>query len=131
MFVQLTLPQSDGQTERANRTLEDMLRHFVSPSQDDWDLRLPCCDFAINNAWNQSTDSTPFSLNFGEHPRSPINVDVVCKLLIHLLAGSRMLLAKHVIPCCMLSRECERIMTQSIGLSLLKLASSHTCPQKA
>ena len=73
-------PQSDGQTERTNRMLEDMLRHFVSPSQDDWDVRLPCCEFAINNAWNQSTGSTPFFLNFGETPRSPVNVDVVCKL---------------------------------------------------
>ena len=35
-------PQSDGQTERANRTLEDMLRHFVRPAQDDWDIKLPC-----------------------------------------------------------------------------------------
>ena len=43
-------------------------------------MRLPCCEFAINNAWNQSTGSTPFFLNSGEHPRSPINVDVVCKL---------------------------------------------------
>ena len=40
-------PQSDGQTERTNRTLEDMLRHFVRPSQDDCDIRLPCCEFAI------------------------------------------------------------------------------------
>ncbi len=45
-------PQTDGQTERTNRTLEDMLRHVVSPSHNDWDLRLPCCEFAINNAWN-------------------------------------------------------------------------------
>jgi transposase InsO family protein len=30
-------PQSDGQTERVNRVLEDMLRHFVGPLQDDWD----------------------------------------------------------------------------------------------
>ncbi len=73
-------PQSDGQTERTNRTLEDMLRHFVSPSYDDWDLRLPCCEFAINNAWNQPTGNTPFFLNPGEHPRSPINVNKVCKL---------------------------------------------------
>ena len=29
-------PQSDGQTERANRTFEDMLRGFVGPRQDDW-----------------------------------------------------------------------------------------------
>ena len=68
------------QSERSNCILGDMLRHFVSPSQDDWDLRLPCCEFAINNAWNQSTGSTPFFVKFGEHPRSPINVDVVCKL---------------------------------------------------
>ena len=72
--------QSDGQTERANRTLEDMLRQFGRPSQDDWDVKLPCCEFAINNAWNQATGSTPFFLNFGEHPRSPISVDVVRKL---------------------------------------------------
>ena len=73
-------PQTDGQTERTNRTLEGMLRHFVSPSHDDWDIRLLCCEFAINNAWNQSTGSTPFFLNTGSHPRSPVNVDVVCKL---------------------------------------------------
>ena len=73
-------PQIDGQTERANRTLEDMLRHFVSPSQDDWDVRLPCCEFAVNNAWNAATDNTPFFLNYGENPRTPVNVDVVCQL---------------------------------------------------
>ena len=55
-------PQSDGQTERANRTLEHKLRHFVRPSQDDWDMKLPCCEFAINNAWRQTTGSTPFFL---------------------------------------------------------------------
>jgi hypothetical protein len=30
-------PQTDGQTERANCTLEDMLRSFVSYRQDNWD----------------------------------------------------------------------------------------------
>ncbi len=28
-------PASDGQTERTNITLEDMLRHYVDPLQDD------------------------------------------------------------------------------------------------
>ena len=73
-------PESDGQTERANRTLEDMLRHFVSPAQDDWDVQLSCCEFAVNNAWNHATESTPFFLNFGNNPWSPVNVDIVCKL---------------------------------------------------
>ena len=40
----------DGQTERVNRVLEDMLRHFVSPHQDDWDQYLSCSEFAIDNA---------------------------------------------------------------------------------
>ena len=37
-------PQTDGQTERANRTLEKMLRHFVNPVHDDWDEHLPVVD---------------------------------------------------------------------------------------
>jgi hypothetical protein len=28
--------QTDGQTERANRTLEDMIRHYVAHKQDYW-----------------------------------------------------------------------------------------------
>ena len=73
-------PQTDGQTERTKCSLEDMSRHFVYSSHYDWDLRLPSCEFAINNAWNQSTGSTPFFLNTGSHPRSPVNVEVKCKL---------------------------------------------------
>ena len=63
-------PQTDGQTERMNRTLEEMLRAFVSPRCDDWDTFLPCCEFAMNNAWNESIRTTPFFLNYGRHPRS-------------------------------------------------------------
>jgi len=33
-------PQTDGQTERANRTLEEMLRHCVNLTRNDWDDRL-------------------------------------------------------------------------------------------
>jgi transposase InsO family protein len=64
-------PQTDGQTERMNRTLEEMLRVFVSPTLKDWDNHLPCCEFAMNNAFNESIRATPFYLNYGKHPRSP------------------------------------------------------------
>ena len=42
-------PQTDGQTERVIRVLEDMLRHYVSPIQDEWDQYISCAQFAINN----------------------------------------------------------------------------------
>ena len=68
-------PQTDRQTERANRTLEDTLRHFINPAQHDWDVKLPCCEFAVNNAWNRATGRTLFFLNHGDHPRTHVNVN--------------------------------------------------------
>jgi hypothetical protein len=64
-------PQTDGQTERANRTLEDMLRAFVSYRQNDWDLFLPTAEFACNNAPNASTGMSPFRVNYGRDPYNP------------------------------------------------------------
>ena len=64
--------QTDGQTERANRTLEQMLRAYVSPYHDDWDEHLVSAEFAYNDAVNASTGYTPFYLNSGRHPRTPL-----------------------------------------------------------
>ena len=73
-------PQTDGQTERVNRTLEEMLRHYVSPTQDDWDELLDAAEFALNNAWHESVRNTPFFLNSGQHPLTPASVDVDTKV---------------------------------------------------
>jgi transposase InsO family protein len=43
-------PETDGQTERANRTMEEMVRHYVSHRQDDWDQLLPALEFAYNTS---------------------------------------------------------------------------------
>lgn len=59
-----------------NRLLEEMLRAYVRPSHDDWDMKLPCCEFAINNAFQESVRNTPFFLNYGYHPRSPAKIAV-------------------------------------------------------
>ena len=67
-------PQSDGQTERTNRTLEQMLRIYVSPDMDDWDQCLAPAEFAYNNAKSVSTGYSPFYLNYGRHPRVPAAV---------------------------------------------------------
>ena len=62
-------PQTDGQTERQNSTMEAYLRAFVNWEQNDWVRLLPMAEFAYNNAKNASTGHTPFELNCGFHPR--------------------------------------------------------------
>jgi hypothetical protein len=69
-------PQTDGQSERANRTLEEYLRHFVGPHQNDWDEYLDLAEFAVNDSVNPSTGYTPFYLAFGQNPSSPLDVAV-------------------------------------------------------
>lgn len=62
-------PETDGQTERANKTLEVYLRHYVNYHQDDWATHLPIAEFCCNNHVNASTGITPFFASFGHHPR--------------------------------------------------------------
>jgi hypothetical protein len=65
-------PQTDGQTERANRTIEEILRAYVAPRQDDWDTHLANVEFAYNDSVNATTGFTPFFLLHGFHPRTPL-----------------------------------------------------------
>ncbi len=69
-------PQTDGQTERQNSTMEVYLRTFVNWEQDDWAKLLPIAEFAYNNGKNASTDHTTFELNCGHHPRISFKEDV-------------------------------------------------------
>jgi hypothetical protein len=64
-------PESDGQTERTNRTLEDMLRAYVNYEQSDWDQYLVSAEIAINNNQQTSTKYSPYYLNYGQHPIFP------------------------------------------------------------
>ena len=51
-----------------------MHRAFVSPHHDDWDKRLDNCEFAYNDSINATTGFTPFQLNYGRHPRTPLSM---------------------------------------------------------
>ena len=64
-------PQTDGQTERTNRTIEQILRFYVLPDQSNWDSALPMVAFAINRAFNQATQASPFEIILGYNPASP------------------------------------------------------------
>ena len=65
-------PQTDGQTERMNRTMEEMLRHFITPMKGDWTRALPMLEFAYyNNSMHTATQSTPFRMYTGLDPLHP------------------------------------------------------------
>ena len=49
---------------------------MVNPDQDNWDRLLPLVEFAINNAHHESIGTTPFFLNYGQHPRTPASLVV-------------------------------------------------------
>lgn len=63
-------PQTDGQTERTNQTLETFLRHFCSHRQDDWSNWLPVAEFSFNNTTSSSTKLSPFFSWQVFHPRA-------------------------------------------------------------
>ena len=67
-------PQTDGQTERVNRVLEEYLRSYVNPLHDDWDQYLPMAEFAINNSKQASTGMSPFEMMYGESPYMPLGL---------------------------------------------------------
>ncbi|KAG2872992.1 hypothetical protein PC114_g26079 [Phytophthora cactorum] len=61
-------PQTDGQTERVNRVLGDLLKSYAHSFQQ-WSDCLPMAAFAINNSVHVSTGHTPFYVNAMWHPR--------------------------------------------------------------
>lgn len=69
-------PQTDGQSERANRTVEQYVRSFINYKQTNWDTLLTTAELSYNNTVNPSTGYTPFFLQTGQHPRLPVSVGV-------------------------------------------------------
>lgn len=69
-------PQTDGLTERMNRTLKQALRAYVNAAQNNWDELLAPLEFAYNQSTHRSTNQSPFFLNYGRHPHTPASLAV-------------------------------------------------------
>lgn len=69
-------PQTDGQTENSNKTLETILRSVVNFEQTDWDLHLTAAELAVNNSKNATTGYTPFFLAYGREARMPLDAAI-------------------------------------------------------
>ncbi|KAG2886555.1 hypothetical protein PC117_g25356 [Phytophthora cactorum] len=73
-------PQTDGQTERVNLVLGDLLKSYAHSLQQ-WSDCLPMAEFAINNSVHASTGHTPFYVNAMRHPRLPSMIGTVASSL--------------------------------------------------
>ena len=67
-------PQTDGASEVMNRMVENYLRCYCSIHQDDWDILLPAAEFTYNSAESKDLSASPFEVDLGWKPRSPIDV---------------------------------------------------------
>ena len=67
-------PQSNGMTERFNRTVKMTLKAWCNEEQDDWDVLLPYAVFAYNTAYHSTLQESPFYLLYGRDPRLPIDI---------------------------------------------------------
>jgi hypothetical protein len=66
-------PQTDGQAERVNQVLEDMLRACAIDYGKNWDKCLSLAEFAYNNSYQSSLKMAPFEALYGRRCRTPIN----------------------------------------------------------
>ena len=71
-------PQTDGQTERTNQTLEQYLRMYANQQQDNWVELLPTAQLAYNSTMSSTTGHSPHYANYGYEPtvhRDPKDVE--------------------------------------------------------
>jgi len=64
--------ETDGQTQRVNQILEDMLRACVLEFQGKWEEDLPLVEFSYNNSYQSTIKMAPFDALYGRKCRTPL-----------------------------------------------------------
>jgi transposase InsO family protein len=68
-------PQTDGQVERINQVLEDMLRACALKHGGSWDKSLPYTELSYNNSYRANLKMSPFEALYGRMCRTPLYWD--------------------------------------------------------
>ncbi|CAI7812241.1 unnamed protein product, partial [Closterium sp. NIES-54] len=67
-------PETDGQTERTNQTMEQLIR-ATCDDPTTWEQQLPLIEFAYKNSPSATTQQSPFYLNYGQDPTIPMTLN--------------------------------------------------------
>ena len=107
--------QTDGQPERANRTVIECLGILAEDRPEDWDKLIFAIEFAYNDSKHKATGFSPFELNTGRTPNTPV------QMVLNGLLPRPSLLAKteeHIDPTKLFQRIASLISQTKIKLRL-------------
>ena len=68
-------PKSNGQTERTNRIIEDMLRMYVMDQPSKWEDYIHLVEFAYNNGYQALLNMSLFEALYGIKCNTPVSWD--------------------------------------------------------
>jgi hypothetical protein len=74
-------PQTDGQTERLNQTLEQYLRFYVNYEQDNWITLLLTVQLTYNTTASLIIDILPFFANHGFNVSTNVKIGKIAEIL--------------------------------------------------
>jgi hypothetical protein len=74
--------QMDGQTERVNQIIEDMLCACALSDGPKWDQHLPLTEFSYKNSYQESFKISPFEALYGRPYRTPLSWSETSKQVI-------------------------------------------------
>jgi hypothetical protein len=67
--------QSNGQTERVNQVIEDMLRMYFMDKTSKWEDCIQLIEFSYNNGYQTSLNMSPFEALYGRRYKTPVSWD--------------------------------------------------------
>ena len=110
-------PQTDGLSERANETLQQLLRCYACEADSNWLSQLPVLEFCYNTQQNESVRDSPFEVSYGFQPVKPIDMVIpVSPYAVSAKATERVQLLKDT----------HAAVQESLRLSKDRMAHSDT-----
>lgn len=67
-------PETDGLSERFNRTMKAFLTQCVNENGNNWNIIIKFIQFAFYTAGEKTAKCSPFELIYGRLPRTPMDL---------------------------------------------------------